>query len=162
MTDPRGSGMAPSAGAPRLVAALVVALALVTGLVLGVAADRGLLLRGHGAFGPRPPQFGGRGPGRRGPPGPPPDVRQHIETELGLSAAQKTQVDSIWSQQMAKRQALDDTIGTRMRALMDSTRVAVDRVLTPEQRQKLAAMRAHRDSARAAAGAPPRDRGFRP
>jgi Spy/CpxP family protein refolding chaperone len=147
MTNPRGPDAPPTASAPRLVAALVVALALVTGLVLGVAVDRGLLLRGHGGRG----AFVGRGPGGR--PGASRDVvRQHIESELGLTPAQKTQVDSILSQQMAKRRALADSIGVHMRALMDSTRAAVDRVLTPEQRQKLAAIRAHRDSLRSAGG----------
>jgi hypothetical protein len=81
----------------------------------------------------------------------------HIDSVLGLSPAQKTQVDSILSQQMAKRRALEDSMGTRMRALMDSTRAMVDRVLTPEQRQKLAAMRAHRDSLRGPGG--PGERG---
>jgi Spy/CpxP family protein refolding chaperone len=58
------------------------------------------------------------------------------------------QVDSIMTRQMGLRRALADTMDAKMRTLMDSTRTAVDRVLTPEQRQKLAAMRAHRDSAR--------------
>jgi Spy/CpxP family protein refolding chaperone len=44
-----------------------------------------------------------------------------------------------------------------MRLFMDSTRAAVDRVLTPDQRQKLAALRARRDSARGA-----RDKGLGP
>lgn len=153
MTDPRGPDVSRGAGAPRLVAALIVALALVTGVIVGVAVDRGLLLRGHG-FGGRPP-FAVRG-GRRG--APPDGVRNRIETELGLSAAQKTQVDSILSRQMAKRRALDDSIGLRMHALMDSTRTAIDRVLTPEQRQKMAAMRARRDSMRGPGGPGGRDR----
>ncbi len=153
MTSPRGPEASPPAGAPRLVAALVVALALVTGLVLGVAVDRGLLLRGHGGRA----AFVGRAPGGR--PGAPRDVvRQHIESELALTPAQKTQVDSILSQQMAKRRALVDSIGVHMHALMDSTRAAVDRVLTPEQRQKLVAIRAHRDSLRGPGGPGPRGR----
>ena len=150
MTEPRGPDASPTPGASRLVAALVVALALLSGLVLGVAVDRGLLLRGHGRFDGRPP-YAGRGP--RGGPG----LRMHIDSVLGLSPAQKTEVDSILSQQMAKRRALEDSMGTRLRALMDSTRAMVDRVLTPEQRQKLAAMRAHRDSLRGPGG--PGERG---
>jgi len=58
------------------------------------------------------------------------------------------QVDSIMSRQMAQRRALADTMDGRMHVLMDSARAAVDRVLTPEQRQKLDALRARRDSAR--------------
>jgi len=142
-------------GAPRLVAGLVVALALVKGLILGVAVDRGLLLRGHGGRGAFVGRgFGGR-PGMEQREG---VVRGRIESELGLTPAQKTQVDSILSQQMAKRRALDDSIGVRLHALMDSTRAAVDRVLTPEQRQKLATIRAHRDSLRGPGGPGPRGR----
>ncbi len=154
MTTPRGPDAAATAGAPRLVAALVVILALVTGLILGVAVDRGLLLRGRGPFGGRPP-FAAHGPlNRHGPPSE--RIRDYFKTQLGLSPAQMTQVDSIMSQQMAKRRAFDDSMSVRSRALMDSTRAAVDRVLTPDQRQKLAALRAHRDSLR---GGPGRARG---
>ena len=152
MTTPRGPDPSATAGAPRLVAALVVILALVTGLILGVAVDRRLLLRGRGAgpFGGRPP-FATHGPGGRH--GPPTErIRDYFKTQLGLSPAQMTQVDSIMSQQMAKRRAFDDTMTVRSRALMDSTRAAVDRVLTPDQRQKLAALRAHRDSLRGGPG----------
>jgi Spy/CpxP family protein refolding chaperone len=151
MTDPRGASL-PPARSQRLVAALVVALVLITGLVLGVGVDRGILLRNRGAFGGRA-AFGRPGPRR----GPPERMRQRFATELGLSASQMAQVDSIMSQQMARRRALDDSMGSRIRVLMDSTRAAVDRVLTPEQRQKLAALRAHRDSARGSRP-PPRPR----
>lgn len=145
MTDPRGPSPTPVRG-QRLVAALVVALALITGLVLGVAVDHGILLRNRGPFGGHP-AFGMRLGGRRGG-GPPERMRQRLATELGLSASQMTQIDSIMSQEMARRRALDDSMSARMRIFMDSTRAAVDRVLTPDQRQKLAALRAHRDSAR--------------
>jgi hypothetical protein len=142
MTDPRGPSGARDRS-QRLVAALVVALALITGLVLGVGIDRGVLLRGRGQFGGRA-GFGMRPGARRGPPE---RMRQRLATDLGLSASQMTQIDSIMSQQMARRRALDDSMGARIRVLIDSTRAAVDRVLTPDQRQKLAGLRAHRDSA---------------
>jgi Spy/CpxP family protein refolding chaperone len=147
MTDPRGPSPTP-VRSQRLIAALVVALALITGLVLGVAVDRGILLRNRGPLAGHP-GFGMRPGGRRvGAGGPPERMRQRFATDLGLSASQMTQIDSIMSQQMARRRALDDSMGARMRTLMDSTRAAVDRVLTPDQRQKLAALRARRDSAR--------------
>lgn len=151
MTEPRGSSLTP-VHSQRLIAALVVALALVTGVVSGVGVDRGILLRNRGPYGER---SGFMMRGRRG--GPPERMRQRFATELGLSASQMTQIDSIMSQQMARRRALDDSIGARMRVFMDSTRAAVDRVLTPEQRQKLAAMRVHRDSTRGPRPPPPRD-----
>ena len=153
MTDPRGPSPTP-VRSQRLIAALVVALALITGLVLGVAVDRGILLRNRGPLAGHP-GFGMRPGGRRagvgvGVGGPPERMRQRFATDLGLSASQMTQIDSIMSQQMARRRALDDSMGARMRIFMDSTRAAVDRVLTPDQRQKLAALRARRDSARGA------------
>jgi Spy/CpxP family protein refolding chaperone len=154
MTDPRVVSVSLPARGQRLVAALVVALALVTGLVLGVAVDRRVLLHRSGAFGGRA-EFGVHEGPRRG--GPPPErMRQRFAADLGLTSAQMAQVDSIMSRQMAERRTLEDTMGARIRVLMDSTRAAVDRVLTPEQRQKFAALRAHRDSARGAG----RGRGF--
>jgi Spy/CpxP family protein refolding chaperone len=152
VTDPRGPSQASVRG-QRLIAALVVALALITGVVLGVGVDRGILLRNHGPYGGRA-AFGMRLGGRRGPPE---RVRQRFATELGLSTTQMAQIDSIMSQQMARRRALDDSMGARMRVFMDSTRAAVDRILTPDQRQKLAALRARRDSGRGPRPPPPGD-----
>lgn len=145
MTAPHGgSASAPARG--RLTASLVVVLALISGLVLGVAVDRGLLLHRPGSFGLRP-GLGSRFDGPRR--GPPTERWRHlVDSELGLTPAQIAQVDSIMARQMGQRQALVDTMDARMRVLMDSTRAAVGRVLTPEQRQKLDALRAHRDSAR--------------
>jgi len=147
MTDPRMASPATRSGSQRAVAALVVALALATGLVAGVAVDRGLLLHGH--------PFGGRGWMVRGPR----DhglgaerVRKGFASELGLTPAQVVQVDSIMARHMTERRALMDSMGTRMRVLLDSTRADVDRILTPEQRQKFAALRARRDSVMARRG----------
>ena len=145
MTDPRGASPPTGAHNQRVIAGLVVALALVTGLVLGVGVDRRMLLRGPG----RPPfgRFGLLHVGGRGGRSP----TAWLDSELHLTPAQRVQVDSIVSRELALRAKLQDTIDVRLRTLMDSGRAAVDRVLTPEQRQKLAVLRAHRDSAREAA-----------
>lgn len=79
-------------------------------------------------------------------------MRQHFASELGLSAAQVMQVDSIMSRSMAARQALEDSMRPRMRALLDSTRAQVEGVLTPDQRQKFEAMRARDRAARPGGG----------
>jgi Spy/CpxP family protein refolding chaperone len=63
-------------------------------------------------------------------------MRQHFQSELGLSAAQMAQVDTIMSQSMAERRALEDSMRPRIRAQVDSTRARIERILTPEQRQK--------------------------
>jgi Spy/CpxP family protein refolding chaperone len=147
MTDPRGGTTPVPPHSQRLVAGLVVALALVTGIIVGVAADRRLLLHRSGEPFMGRPGFGMHDGPRHGGP-------DRLAAELGLTPAQKTEIDSIMSRQMAAHRALQDSIAIRMHAAMDSTRAAVDRVLTPEQRQKLAAIRARRDSMRG----PARDR----
>jgi Spy/CpxP family protein refolding chaperone len=149
MTDPGSGGSAmaslPAAARnPRLLAGLVIVLALVVGMVIGgVAARR--FMPGHGGGGRRPP-YGARGPWSRG--GPTDQMRQRLASELGLSAAQAAQVDSIVTRSMAARQALDDSVRPRMRALLDSTRAQIERVLTPDQRQKFEALHTRDRSAR--------------
>jgi len=154
---PPNEGLARS---QRLIAALVVVLALLTGIIAGVAIDRGVLLghrhvmvmtgpRRHGGpFGgfEGPPGPGGAPPGR--PPGPR-RGREEIQRELGLSPAQKAQVDSIMDRRMAQRRVVEDSLRHRMRIFFDSTRVEVDRVLTPEQREKLRTLFPMPDSTRA-------------
>jgi hypothetical protein len=141
---------------PRVVAALVVALALVSGVLLGIASDRLLLLPGarrHGNVtmrGPSAPGFlfgpseSGRGPGR------PSEltadmVTDRLARELDLTPEQRVRVDSIVTRRMAQRRTLMAPVRERMRQLFDSTRTDVDAVLTPAQRAKLDTMRTRRD-----------------
>jgi Spy/CpxP family protein refolding chaperone len=132
----------------RVVAALVVVLALITGILVGVAADRRMLMHWEWRHGGGIPPFGAgmRGPHGRG--GPPDVVRQRFASELGLTPQQVAQVDSIMSRRMAERRALEDSIAPRMRLLLDSTRADIERVLTPEQRQKFEAWRARHGDGR--------------
>lgn len=111
----------------RAVAALVVALALVSGVLLGIASDRWLLLPGGRHHG---------GVAMRG--GPSPDwVTERLARDLDLTPEQRTRVDSIVTRRMAERRALMEPVRTRMRQLFDSTRSDVEAVLTPAQRVKL-------------------------
>jgi Spy/CpxP family protein refolding chaperone len=68
-------------------------------------------------------------------------MHQRFATELGLTPAQMAQVDSIMGRSMAERHALEDSIRPRMRGILDSTRSQIERVLTPDQRQKFEAWR---------------------
>jgi Spy/CpxP family protein refolding chaperone len=166
MTGPGSRGDMPTgatapAGAPnpRLIAGVVVVLALLTGFVAGAFVGPRLGLgRGEGR---RPYGFGGRGPwgrGGGGPGGPSDRMRQHFQSELGLSAAQMAQVDTIMTQSMAERRALEDSVRPRIRAQVDSTRARIERILTPEQRQKFEAL--HRERmAREGGGGPDDGRG---
>ena len=155
---PGASGDAVTSGRrSRAVATLVVVVALLTGILVGVAADRRLLwrgpwreggggggggggpFRGHGATG-----LAGHGPwegGHAAGGGPSDRMRQRFASELGLNATQIVQVDSIMARRTAARRALEDSMQPRMRALLDSTRSDIDRVLTPDQRKKLDAWR---------------------
>jgi hypothetical protein len=139
----------------RIVAALVVALALVSGVLIGIASDRMLLL-----------PFGHRhaGPPRGGPSAPgfifgPPDggrqsgrifepsaewVTDRLTRELDLTPEQRVRVDSIVTRRMAQRKELMAPVRERMRQLFDSTRTDVDAVLTPAQRATLEKLRASR------------------
>jgi hypothetical protein len=133
----------------RIIAALVVALGLVSGVLIGIAADRLLLLPGghrHGVVMMRQPSpqgilfgppDGGRTPGGR-PPEPSADwVTDRLAQELDLTPDQRTRVDSIVTRRMAQRRELMAPVRERMRQLFDSTRMDVDAVLTPAQRTKL-------------------------
>jgi Spy/CpxP family protein refolding chaperone len=146
---------------PRTVAALVVALALVSGVLMGIAADRLLLLpAGHhrGAM-PGPsagrylfgPPDGARGPQRQFEPNA--DwVTKRLADDLELTPAQRTRVDSIVTRRMTQRRELMAPIRDRMRQLLDSTRMDVEAVLTPDQRTKLDKLRTRGDGMR---GPPP-------
>ena len=83
--------------------------------------------------------WGGGGDG--GGAGPPERVRQRFASELGLTPTQMAQVDSIMGRSMAARRAFEDSVRPRMRGMLDSTRTEIERVLTPEQRQKFEAWR---------------------
>jgi hypothetical protein len=117
-----------------LVAATIIVMSLVTGVVLGVGIDRRLLWQHR--LGDRPffvTRFGG--PHHVG------IVPGHLERELGLSPAQSAAVDSITRHRMAQRDSLMAHTFPVMRALLDSTRSDIERVLTPAQRAKFEQLR---------------------
>ena len=144
-TPGSASGVSTASRRPRALATLVVVVALLTGIVAGMAADRRLATRWHsgppgGRFmAGRSPRGAWAGDGARG--GPADHMHQRFATELGLTPAQMAQVDSIMGRSMAERHALEDSIRPRMRSILDSTRSQIERVLTPDQRQKFEAWR---------------------
>ena len=145
LTPEGASGVRSASRRPRALATLVVVVALLTGIVAGMAADRRLVTRFHGPFGGRFGQ-GGRGPrgawgGDGSHSGPPGRMRQRFATELGLTPAQITQVDSIMGRSMAQRHAIEDSVRPRMHAILDSARTQIENILTPDQRQKFEAWR---------------------
>jgi len=133
----------------RLTTAIVLLLVLGSGVVLGVALDRRLEARnmaGEGARTPNGrPEMDGRNrgfdPRSRGP-SQPRDSSQHrpsmIVDQVGLSDAQKEQVDSIVGYYRAQMRTLheefDEAYSTRYRELNQKAREEVRAVLTEEQR----------------------------
>ena len=134
-------------------AALVIALVLLAGLLIGIAADR-LWLTRHWGRGGRPGGFAGahRG-GPDGPPGmmhggfPPGmspehaaerrrEVVRRLTRELDLTQSQQHAVDSIMASNEGEFQALEREMRPRMRAFLERTRAEIDSVLTPAQREK--------------------------
>jgi Spy/CpxP family protein refolding chaperone len=145
LTPEGASGVRSASRRPRALATLVVVVALLTGIVAGMAADRRFMLHHGGPFGGR---FGQGGRGSRGAwggdgphSGPTDRMRQRFATELGLTPAQITQVDSIMGRSMAERHAIEDSVRPRMHAILDSTRTQIESILTPDQRQKFEAWR---------------------
>jgi Spy/CpxP family protein refolding chaperone len=149
----------------RVAAALVLVLALVSGVLLGIAADRLLLLPGGHRRGmmpemlaPRflfgPPDGGGRS--SKGPFEPSAEwVTNRLTDELGLTEAQRVRVESIVTRRMAERRELVAPAKERMRQLLDSTRADIEAVLTPDQRAKLAKLRERGDRMRGGPPLPP-------
>jgi len=134
----------------RVVAALVVALALVSGVLLGIASDRLLLLPGghrHGMMpGPSPTRFllGPSDGGRKSDKPFEPSaewVTDRLAEDLSLTPAQRVRVDSIVTHGMAERREIMAPVKDRLGQLLDSTRTAIDAVLTPEQRATLGKLR---------------------
>ena len=125
-----------SSGRPRefWLAALVLLLAVFAGGVGGVLLDRLVLL----------PELG-RGSGfRQGPGGHSPshrEFRNRFARELGLSAEQQKQIDSIMDRQVRELRAVRGRVQPDVDTIVRRTRRALDSVLTPEQREKAAELR---------------------
>lgn len=116
---------------PQLVAALVVIGALVAGIALGVAGER-VVCESHHERAPDSRTYWNR-----------------IGKEWGLSTSQRRVVDSLMDAQREKITAIYaplhpslDSAYAQSRRVSDSTQEALRQILTPEQRQKLDAMRA--------------------
>lgn len=133
----------------RIVAALVVALALVSGVLLGIASDRLLLLPGghrHGMMPGSPTRFllGPPDGGRKSDKPFEPSaewVTDRLAEDLSLTPAQRVRVDSIVTRGMAERREIMAPVKDRLGQLVDSTRTAIEAVLTPEQRATLEKLR---------------------
>ena len=107
----------------RLLAVLTLLIVFAAGALVGAAVERG---RGHDA-----PQRGGRG--ARG--GPPPIFAEGspFVARLKLTPAQRDTIGKIMRNDRAKADSLYRQMRPRLRARFDSTTMAIEAVLTPEQ-----------------------------
>lgn len=74
--------------------------------------------------------------------------------QLNLSVEQRTQVEGIMERRRAQTSAFWENEGSRLRALVDSTRSEIRSVLTPAQREQYDRLRAERRAAHKGRGAP--------
>lgn len=122
----------------RALAVLLVAVALVAGIIAGMALERFVVLphsmRGRRAIGGFGGPLGMRGALRQPTEEQRRMLRQRLTDELHLNPVQAHQVDSIMSVQELAFRALQQETQPRFRALIVETHSKIDSVLTPEQR----------------------------
>ncbi len=153
MTDPR-AGLPSSARpdqsfSPRVMAAVVVGVTLLAGILVGIGLDRAFFRPPH----IRPP-YGEFARGTNAD-----SVRQHMRAafarQLHLTPDQAARIDTIMQRRMAALDSIRKETGPKVRALIGATRAQIDSVLTPEQRDQFRSLQ-HRHSRRF-----PRDSGGR-
>lgn len=135
---------------PRALAVALIAVALLVGLVGGVALDR-WVLRPASASAGEPLWAGPAGPGGPGGPGGPPlgeragrfraRYLQQLARTLDLTPAQRTQVDSLLRAQQLRTRALMRRNAPEMQAITTETNDALRAILTPEQWRRFEQLR---------------------
>lgn len=135
MTGPRGDR--PDGGfSPRAMAAVVVCVTLIAGILVGIGLDRAFFRPSHGPFGP----FAGM---RDGPNADSARTRMRAEIAraLHLTPDQQARIDTIMQRQTAVLDSIRKTTMPQIRTLIGATQAKIDSVLTPEQRDKFQSMR---------------------
>jgi hypothetical protein len=114
---------------------VVVIVVFIAGLIVGVAGDHFYLLH-SGRLSRRATRFSAD------------RMADHLGRELQLNPQQKTQVQQIIERHRAKIDATMASVRPQVRQEVDATNADIDRILTPEQRTKFAAMRMRMESRR--------------
>lgn len=126
-----------SAFSPRVLAAVVVGVTLVAGILIGIGLDRAFFVHhvrsvlGSRRFNP-PFNIGGRGPNAAARQA----MRDRFAHDLQLTADQQARIDTIMRRRMAAFDSIQQDSRPRVRALIAATRAQIDSVLTPEQRER--------------------------
>lgn len=131
---------------PALLAVLTLAAVFLAGAAVGAAFERARTPDPPPVAGPphgRPPIFAAEGP---------------LGERLGLTAAQRDSIRQILERDRRRAETLYREFHPRLRARFDSTRAAVDSVLTPEQRAEWERRRARHHMRREHRPLRPRER----
>ena len=107
---------------PRAAAALLIAGALLAGVVLGIAGDRAWLWHTRQLMPRHPPRLG--------------TLVEHLDRQLNFTPQQKQAVTQIVERHRERIEALSASIRPQMRAELDATNAEIEKLLTPEQRTK--------------------------
>ena len=128
-----------------VLAAGLVVVTLLLGIVSGVAIDRWLLRPPREFAGPGPGRMPAGGERRRFDPG---QFREQLSAqlakELELSAEQRVKVDSILSAQQMKSRELMGEVRPKLQVVAESTQAALRKVLTADQQEELRKLREER------------------
>lgn len=110
----------------KTIAALLIVAALLCGIVIGVAGDRAFTtwrIRHSGSIANR--------------------IVHHLDRQLNLTPQQLVAVQQIVERHRQRIDALLASVRPGIRQEIDATNAEIDRVLTPQQREKFRTMRMH-------------------
>lgn len=128
--SPSNPTVLPPQGNPRTLAAIVVVLTFVAGLMVGAVGDRFVLFAQHRLIPPRRDFVSTR-------------IVDRLDRELHLTPSQRIAVTQILDKRHRQIEGLWDGVRPQVRTAMDATTREIEQVLTPDQRAKFAAMRSH-------------------
>jgi Spy/CpxP family protein refolding chaperone len=111
------------------IAVIVVLVALVTGIVIGVAGDRLYLLHTRQWF------------PRRIIDAAPAHIVEHLDHELHFTPQQRTQVEQIVNRGRQRVDAIMDNLRPQMHQQLEQSNAEIEAILTPEQRTKFEKMK---------------------
>jgi Spy/CpxP family protein refolding chaperone len=128
----------------RIAAVVVVVVALIAGVLVGVAGDHLYLIHSGRLFPRRAAHFAAD------------RMADNLGRALQLTAQQKTQVQQIIERHREKIDAAMSNVRPQIRQELDATNTEIESILTPEQRTKFAELRMRIGARHRDRGQPPR------
>lgn len=112
--------MSLTSRSPKLAASLLVTFAFLAGIVTGILGDHLFILHRMHMMRPHAPHF----------------MAEHLARRLDLNDAQRDQIEAILTKHHEAIRGIQEAARPRVRAEFDAANVEIERVLTPEQREK--------------------------